>query len=236
MSKTFSCDVDNCGSVFTKKSDLKKHNVEHEDPSKLLRCTKHDCKFSTLYRRGLETHRNSHSNARPYACPDMVKDPASSATPGGRSARPSISEKQCTFRSNCPSALLKHRVTHHNYKTHPRAWRSAPKDPRARSPGPSLPKKRFRAIVMHITTSSQTPRHPLPFHPHPWKYLSTTTFILTQAQRSLSWTIPLIAVLRSGYHPRFPSQETPIHSFSLSGPTDIVHSFSDFETATGDRS
>ncbi|KAG8221750.1 hypothetical protein J3R82DRAFT_2043 [Butyriboletus roseoflavus] len=141
MSKTFSCDVDNCGSVFTKKSDLKKHIVEHEDPSKLLRCTKHDCEFSTLYRRGLETHRNSHSNARPYACPDMVKDPASSATPGGRSAQPSVSEKQCTFRSNCPSALLKHRVTHHDYKPNPRARRTAPKNRRAKSsPYNSLPR------------------------------------------------------------------------------------------------
>ena len=60
----------------------------------------------------------SSSDDRPFACPDMVTVVGPPALSG--SSQPPVSEIPCTYRSNCDSGLIKHRVKFHGYVPDPK--------------------------------------------------------------------------------------------------------------------
>ncbi|KIK96843.1 hypothetical protein PAXRUDRAFT_276226 [Paxillus rubicundulus Ve08.2h10] len=109
--KTFPCPFKDCDSVFSKTSELRKHEVGHSNPEKVFKCP--TCPFITLQKRNLAIHISRHTGERRFQCPH----PAVSSEPSdsGASSDSSSGGVRCEFKTNDPAALTRHRKACHGY-------------------------------------------------------------------------------------------------------------------------
>ncbi|KAG8221723.1 hypothetical protein J3R82DRAFT_2011 [Butyriboletus roseoflavus] len=123
MGKTYSCTIPNCGGIFSKAYELKKHKAAHDDPSSVYNCTQ--CNFFTLQRKNLVIHVAKHTGEKIHHCPQMVNSIGSAGSPA--------SEERCEYKTNDPAALTRHRKKVHDYIPPPnrcRRSKAAPAAPR----------------------------------------------------------------------------------------------------------
>ncbi|KAH7890296.1 hypothetical protein F5I97DRAFT_9287 [Phlebopus sp. FC_14] len=114
-SKTYTCPHPNCKSEFTRIAELRKHKVHHVKPESVFRCTFPSCGFTTLQKKNLSVHSARHTGEKRYLCPETLNTSDLSSGDAGSLTDSSIDGQPCSFRTNDPAALTRHRKAVHGY-------------------------------------------------------------------------------------------------------------------------
>ncbi|KAF8436241.1 hypothetical protein L210DRAFT_3648007 [Boletus edulis BED1] len=151
MPETFPCTFADCGQVFSKAYELKKHKATHDDPDSVHHCP--NCDFITLQKKSLAIHVANHTGEKNLECPEMV-------TVGN-------SERRCDYKTHDPAALSKHRKKVHAHvpqsnRSRPKALPPSPRKTRQKkeekAPRRLRRSKRIAASPRH--KASRSPRKP----------------------------------------------------------------------------
>ncbi|KAF8839792.1 hypothetical protein BDN67DRAFT_981549 [Paxillus ammoniavirescens] len=145
---SFTCSFQDCGRVFYRALELKKHEISHTNPEKIFACP--TCPFITLQKRGLSIHMSQHTGERRFHCPHPTVSPQSSHS--GGSSGSSSGGMGCEFKTGDPAALTRHRKACHGYVplARGRASRNGPRDsPRAAATQASNSTSRSSASGRH---------------------------------------------------------------------------------------
>ncbi|KAH8084304.1 hypothetical protein BXZ70DRAFT_1011995 [Cristinia sonorae] len=99
------CAFSNCEAAFRSRSDLFRHSVVHlEDKTMFLKyCDVPGCKYATLQKSNLKTHKNVHAKEKNRTCPHTTVDQKTGET------------TPCPFRTTDPGSLTRHRKKRHGY-------------------------------------------------------------------------------------------------------------------------